>query len=179
MEIIVQPKLLIEEQQYRKDTTWRLHKYTINEERFEHIAIHNSVVGSVITLTKDEYENMFHPIEQDFYVKNWFIVPQDYNEEIIVNIKEKKPDLLIVCLGSPRQEIWVYENKRMLSGVGAIMCLGGALDVWAGCIKRAPALFIKMRLEWLWRMICEPKRMKNLPLMFKFQCLTRKSRQKG
>ena len=103
----------------------------------------------------------------------------DSNKEIITNIKEKNPDLLIVCLGSPRQEIWVYENKRMLSGVGAIMCLGGALDVWAGCIKRAPALFIKMRLEWLWRMICEPKRMKNLPLMFKFQCLTRKSRQKG
>ena len=103
----------------------------------------------------------------------------DSNKEIITNIKEKKPDLLIVCLGSPRQEIWVYENKEMLSGVGAIMCLGGALDVWAGNVKRAPTLFIKLRLEWLWRMICEPKRMKNLPLMFKFQCLTRKSRQKG
>ena len=90
MEIIVQPKLLIEEQQYCKDTTWRLHKYTIIEERFEHIAIHNSVVGSVITLTKDEYENMFHPTEQDFYVKNWFIVPQDYNEEIIVNTIQDK-----------------------------------------------------------------------------------------
>ena len=102
------------------------------------------------------------------------------DKEIITNIiKEKKPDLLIVCLGSPRQEIWVRENKEMLSGVGAIMCLGGALDVWAGNVKRAPALFIKLRLEWLWRMICEPKRMKNLPLMFKFQCLTRKSRQKG
>lgn len=103
----------------------------------------------------------------------------DSDKEIITNIKEKKPDLLIVCLGSPRQEIWVYENKEMLSGVGAIMCLGGALDVWAGNVKRAPTLFIKLRLEWLWRMICEPKRMKNLPLMFKFQCLTRKSRQKG
>ena len=103
----------------------------------------------------------------------------DSEKEIITNIKEKKPDLLIVCLGSPRQEIWVYENKEMLSGVGAIMCLGGALDVWAGNVKRAPTLFIKLRLEWLWRMICEPKRMKNLPLMFKFQCLTRKSRQKG
>ena len=103
----------------------------------------------------------------------------DSDNEIITNIKEKKPDLLIVCLGSPRQEIWVYENKEMLSGVGAIMCLGGALDVWAGNVKRAPALLIKLRLEWLWRMICEPKRMKNLPLMFKFQCLTRKSRQKG
>ena len=103
----------------------------------------------------------------------------DSDKEIITNIKEKNPDLLITCLGSPRQEIWAHENKTKLSGVGAIMCLGGALDVWAGNVKRAPTLFIKLRLEWLWRMICEPKRMKNLPLMFKFQCLTRKSRQKG
>lgn len=101
------------------------------------------------------------------------------DEKILSDIKEKSPDLLAVCLGSPRQEIWVYGNKEKLSGVGAVMCLGGALDVWSGNIKRAPSFFIKLHLEWLWRMICEPKRMKNLPLMFKFQCLTRKSRQKG
>lgn len=103
----------------------------------------------------------------------------DNDEEIISEIKEKSPDLLIVCLGSPRQEIWAHENKEKLAGIGAIMCLGGALDIWSGSIKRAPQLFIKLRLEWLWRMMCEPKRMKNLPLMLKFRYLTRKSRQKG
>lgn len=99
--------------------------------------------------------------------------------EIIKDISEKSPDLLAVCLGSPRQEIWAHENKEKLAGVGAVMCLGGALDVWSGNIKRAPKLFIKLRLEWLWRMLCEPIRMKNLPLMIKFRRLTRKSRQKG
>ena len=99
--------------------------------------------------------------------------------EIIKDITEKSPDLLAVCLGSPRQEIWAHENKEKLAGVGAVMCLGGALDVWSGNIKRAPKLFIKLRLEWLWRMLCEPIRMKNLPLMIKFRRLTRKSRQKG
>ena len=103
----------------------------------------------------------------------------DKDEEIISDIKEKSPDLLIVCLGSPRQEIWAHENKKKLAGVGAVMCLGGALDVWSGNIKRAPKLFISLHLEWLWRMLCEPKRMKNLPLMIKFRHLTRKSRQKG
>lgn len=103
----------------------------------------------------------------------------DKDEEIISDIKQKSPDLLIVCLGSPQQEIWAHENKKKLSGVGVIMCLGGALDVWSGCVKRAPKLFIKMHLEWLWRMLCEPKRIKGLPLMVKFCCLTRKSRQKG
>lgn len=101
------------------------------------------------------------------------------DEEIVSEIKEKMPYLLIVCLGSPRQEIWVHKNKENLSGIGAIMCLGGALDVWAGRVKRAPRLFIKLHLEWLWRMLCEPKRMKNLPLMLKFRFLTRKSRQKS
>ena len=103
----------------------------------------------------------------------------DSDEEIISDIKEKAPDLLAVCLGSPRQEIWVHRNKEKLSGVGTILCLGGALDVWSGNIKRAPSLFIKLRLEWLWRMLLEPKRMKELPKMIKFRILTRKSHQKA
>ncbi len=102
----------------------------------------------------------------------------DNNEEIVSDIKERSPDLLVVCFGSPRQEIWAHENKERLAGVGALMCLGGALDVWSGNTKRAPSLFIRMRLEWLWRMICEPKRLSALPKMIKFRYLTRKSRQK-
>ena len=99
------------------------------------------------------------------------------DEKILSDIKEKSPDLLAVCLGSPRQEIWVYENKEKLSGIGAVICLGGALDVWSGNIKRAPSFFIKLHLEWLWRMLLEPKRMKELPKMLKFRILTGKSRQ--
>lgn len=101
----------------------------------------------------------------------------DDDTEIIKDVTEKSPDLLAVCLGSPRQEIWVYENKEKLSGIGAVICLGGALDVWSGNIKRAPSLFIKLHLEWLWRMLREPKRMKELPKMLKFRILTGKSRQ--
>ena len=100
------------------------------------------------------------------------------DDEIIPDIKAKAPDLLVVCLGSPRQEIWAYENRKKLTGVGAVICLGGALDVWSGNVKRAPSLFIKMHLEWLWRMIREPKRFVSLPKMIKFRILTRKSRQK-
>lgn len=103
----------------------------------------------------------------------------DNDEEVLSDIKEKMPDLLVVCLGSPLQEVWAHENKEKLSGVGAVICLGGALDVWSGKIKRSPSLFIKLRLEWLWRMIREPKRFSSLPKMIKFRCLTRKSRQKG
>lgn len=103
----------------------------------------------------------------------------DSDDEIINDISKKAPDFLAVCLGSPRQEIWVHKNREKLKGVGAIMCLGGALDVWSGNIKRAPALFIKMHLEWLWRMTREPKRIKELSKMIRFRCLTRKNRQKS
>jgi len=102
----------------------------------------------------------------------------DDDEVIISDIINKSPDLLIVCLGSPRQEIWAHENKKKLAGAGAVICLGGALDVWSGSIERAPAIFIKMHLEWLWRMMREPKRFSSLPSMVKFRCLTQKSRQK-
>ena len=101
----------------------------------------------------------------------------DNDEKVLSDIKEKTPDLLLVCLGSPRQEIWMHENKERLSGVGAVMCLGGALDVWSGNVKRAPRLFIKMHLEWLWRMICEPKRIRELPKLIAFRTSTGKSRQ--
>ena len=100
------------------------------------------------------------------------------DEGILSDIKGRSPDLLVVCLGSPRQEIWVHENKERLSGVGAVICLGGALDVWSGNVKRAPKFFIDMHLEWLWRMMREPKRLRGLPKMVKFRLLTRKSRQK-
>jgi len=101
------------------------------------------------------------------------------DEEIVRALNAAAPDLLVLCLGSPRQELWAHAHCKKLVNVGAVMCLGGALDVWSGRIKRSPSLFIKMRLEWLWRMICEPKRFAYLPKMIKFRYLTRKSRQKG
>ena len=88
------------------------------------------------------------------------------DSEIIEAIKEAKPDLLLVCLGAPKQEKWIYKNKDNLNAkilVGA----GGSLDVLAGNVKRAPDIFIKFGLEWFYRLIKEPKRigrMIKLPL---------------
>ena len=73
----------------------------------------------------------------------------------------------------------MHKNKEKLEGIGAIMCLGGALDVWSENIKRAPDVFIKMHLEWLWRMMREPRRFAALPKMIKFRDLTRKKIQKA
>ena len=86
-------------------------------------------------------------------------------QKIIADINEKQPDVLFVCLGAPKQEIWIDQNRDKLA-VKVCMGLGGSLDVFAGNVKRAPAVFQKLGLEWLYRLCKEPKRigrMMDLP----------------
>lgn len=88
----------------------------------------------------------------------------DDSSEIIEDIKAKKPDILVVCLGAPKQEKWIYENMQNLNvplSIGA----GGSLDVLAGEVKRAPAICRKLCIEWLYRALSEPK--KRLPRIAK------------
>ena len=78
---------------------------------------------------------------------------------IVEKIRAAEPDVLLVCLGAPKQE-----GKLPLG----LMCgLGGSLDVFAGTVKRAPESWQKLGLEWLYRLLKEPRRigrMMKLPL---------------
>ena len=76
---------------------------------------------------------------------------------IIEKINAASPDFLMVCLGSPKQELWMAENSGRLS-CGFMAGLGGSLDVLAGNVQRAPETWRKLGLEWLYRVIKEPKR---------------------
>lgn len=73
-------------------------------------------------------------------------------------ITSAKPDLLCVALGAPKQEIWMYENCYSLP-IGAAISVGAALDTQAGLRKRAPKWTHTIGLEWLYRLICEPRRL--------------------
>ncbi|MBQ2897333.1 MAG: WecB/TagA/CpsF family glycosyltransferase [Clostridia bacterium] len=81
----------------------------------------------------------------------------DDDAKIINDIKSKKPDLLLVCLGAPKQEMWIYNNKDILNA-GIMIGAGGSIDVLSGMTKRAPEIFIKLNLEWFYRLLNEPKR---------------------
>ncbi len=75
-------------------------------------------------------------------------------------------DLVFVCLGAPKQEMFISEHKDEMNGT-VFMGLGGSLDVFAGNVKRAPESFQKLGLEWLYRLFKEPKRigrMAKLPV---------------
>lgn len=76
---------------------------------------------------------------------------------VIEAINEVKPDILFVCLGAPKQELWMVQNLEKLD-VHIAVGLGGSLDVFAGVAERAPERWRKLGLEWLYRLKKEPKR---------------------
>ena len=73
-------------------------------------------------------------------------------------ITEKTPDILIACLGCPKQEKWIYENYQKY-GAKVSVCAGATVDFLAGNVKRAPGWMSEHGLEWLYRFFQEPKRL--------------------
>lgn len=84
------------------------------------------------------------------------------NAELIARINVKSPDIIFVALGAPRQEKWIAENLPELPSVRVAMGVGGSFDIIAGKIHRAPKIFQTHSLEWLWRLLREPKRIKRI-----------------
>jgi N-acetylglucosaminyldiphosphoundecaprenol N-acetyl-beta-D-mannosaminyltransferase len=66
-------------------------------------------------------------------------------------------DVIFVCLGMEKQERWIFENKNKFPGA-ILLGIGGSLDVFAGEVKRAPKIFIKLNCEWLYRLLKQPSR---------------------
>ncbi len=79
------------------------------------------------------------------------------DDAVVAEINASGAEILFVCLGAPKQEKWMAKNKERL-GTRLMLGLGGALDSYAGTVKRAPKIFIKLGLEWFYRLIKEPKR---------------------
>lgn len=86
---------------------------------------------------------------------------------VLKDINEKKPGILLVCLGAPKQENWIADNKENLPPclmIGA----GGSVDVLSGQTTRAPKFFLKLNLEWFYRLITEPSRFFRMLVLPKF-----------
>jgi len=73
-------------------------------------------------------------------------------------IRRTTPNVLFVAFGSPKQEVWIERNLKHLNNRLVAIGVGGTFDFVAGKIKRAPAVFQSLGLEWLWRLILEPKK---------------------
>jgi len=90
--------------------------------------------------------------------------------EIISKIKDVKPDIVLVGLGFPRQEKWIVQHKDAI-GAKLLMGVGGSFDVFSGKIARAPKIFQKMGLEWLYRLLRQPSRLWRQRVLLKFALL--------
>lgn len=91
------------------------------------------------------------------------------SEAVLDKILSSGAELLFVCLGVPVQEKWIFDNKaRLAKSVKVCMALGGSLDVYSGTVKRAPAFFCKMGLEWLYRLLKQPSRIGRMMKLPKF-----------
>lgn len=85
----------------------------------------------------------------------------EQDEAVVVrNINEAKPDILFVAMGSPKQENWINAHRGELHPV-IYQGVGGSFDVLAGNVKRAPAAFQKVGMEWFYRLLKEPTRIKR------------------
>lgn len=87
------------------------------------------------------------------------------------NIISAKPNILLVAYGSPTQELWIDKHRRAFDPLVTIG-VGGSFDFIAGSTKRAPKWVQKIGLEWLWRLIMQPKRFKRMLVLPKFAILS-------
>lgn len=92
-------------------------------------------------------------------------------QKIAEDISETNPDLVLVALGSPKQEIWINQFSYLFPN-SVLIGIGGSLDVWSGKVTRAPKKIREMNLEWLYRALSQPKRttriLRSLP---KYVCM--------
>ena len=98
---------------------------------------------------------------------------------VIEKILAARPDVLFVCLGAPKQEYFMSAHREELKSVGLMIGLGGSLDGFAGNVRRAPKWMIRCNLEWLYRLILEPKRIGRMMRLPKFVLAVLKRRVTG
>ena len=108
-----------------------------------------------------------------------FAARGDPDEKTVSLLKDSKKeiDILFVAFGSPKQEIWIYENLEKLP-VKVVIGVGGAFDFISGKVKRAPAFIRNMGFEWLFRLIYQPWRAKRQFALVEFIFLVLQERFK-
>jgi len=80
--------------------------------------------------------------------------------KILDEINSLSPDILLVCTGMPRAEIWAARHRQINTRL--TLCLGGTMDIMCGKVKLAPPLLRKLGLEWLFRLVCQPSRFRRM-----------------
>lgn len=112
----------------------------------------------VLNALIDNLKKMFSALKITYSYSPPFrdLTPEE-EEKILEEINQSKTQILFVSLGCPKQEIWMSKNKGKINAV--MIGVGAAFNMHAGKIKRAPLWMQRMGLEWLYRLIKEPRRL--------------------
>lgn len=122
--------------------------------------IPTAIIGAkeeIITKAVENLKKEIKGLNIVYYHNGYF----NNSEEILSELKVKSPKLILVALGSPKQEVFIYNAKKVLNPA-LMIGIGGSLDVWSGNVKRAPKIFQIFGLEWLYRTITQPSRFKRI-----------------
>lgn len=131
--------------------------------------------------TEETLQSMREVLERDYpgieiagmYAPPFRALTPQEDAQIVAKINESRPDFIWIGLGAPKQEEWMYQHMGQLQGV--LIGVGAGFDYLAGYIKRAPRWMQRMSLEWLYRLLQDPKRLwrRYFTSNVKFICLTR------
>ncbi len=131
--------------------------------------------------TEETLQSMRKVIERDYpgmeiagmYAPPFRTLTPQEDAEIVEKINKSRPDFIWIGLGAPKQEEWMYQHMGQLQGV--LIGVGAGFDYLAGYIKRAPRWMQRMSLEWLYRLLQDPRRLwrRYFTSNVKFICLTR------
>ena len=97
--------------------------------------------------------------------------------DVIEQINGSSANIVFVAKGTPAQERWIAAHKQEVRA-NVFLGVGGALDIWSGALRRAPQWIQRLGLEWLFRMVLEPRRFVQLPQLIRFQRLVWKEKRK-
>jgi len=73
-------------------------------------------------------------------------------------IRDARPDIVFLALGTPKQELWIARHRKELD-FGVALCVGAGIDYFAGVQRRCPKFLARIGVEWIWRLLSEPKRL--------------------
>lgn len=113
------------------------------------------------------------PIDDDGIAR-----PFERDPEIVEEIRAAAPAIVLVGLGAPKQERWIARHTGDLPTVRIAIGIGGAFDMWAGRLRRAPRFLHRIGLEWVWRLALEPARLPRIvraTVVFPFRALTERA----
>lgn len=132
-----------------------------NEKSFYFIGSSDEVINKTVDKLKNDFPNIKIKGYRNGFIKN----EQDF-ENTCEDIISKKPDVIFVAQGSPRQE---YTMDKMYQKYPALyMGLGGSFDIYSGLKQRAPEFYLKNNLEWFYRLLKEPTRISRQFVLLKF-----------